>query len=59
MAVDTFGLIDGEILGGWGRVISMDKNRALGWHGTVRTEEAMSQVIGEMAALKMVPPPLA
>ncbi len=57
-AVDTFGLIDGEILGGWGRVISMDKNRALGWHGTVRTEEAIKQVMSEMAELKMVPPPL-
>jgi nucleoside-diphosphate-sugar epimerase len=55
-AMDTFGLIDGEILGSWGRVISMDKNHQLGWHGTVRTEEAIKQVISEMAELKMVPP---
>lgn len=58
-AMDTFGLIDGEILGGWGRVLSMDKNRRLGWHGTVNTEEAIKQVITEMADLKMVPPLLA
>ena len=55
-ATVTFGLIDGEILGGWGRVISMDRNRKLGWHGFVDTREAIKQVIGEMADLKMVPP---
>ncbi|EXJ68547.1 uncharacterized protein A1O5_08340 [Cladophialophora psammophila CBS 110553] len=58
-AMDTFGLIDGELLGGWGRVLSMDRNRKLGWHGFVSTKEAIKQVITEMADLKMVPPMLA
>ena len=58
-AADTFGLIDGEILGGWGRVYDMDKNHRLGWHGSVRTEEAIKQVFTEMADLKMVPRMLA
>ncbi|OAL40697.1 hypothetical protein AYO20_00433 [Fonsecaea nubica] len=58
-AMDTFGLIDGELLGGWGRVISMDRNRKLGWHGFVSTKEAIKQVLTEMASLKMVPPMLA
>jgi hypothetical protein len=55
-AVDTFGLIDGEILGGWQRVLSMDKNHKLGWHGSVDTKDAIRQVLGEMAGLKMIPP---
>ncbi|KIY02028.1 uncharacterized protein Z520_02166 [Fonsecaea multimorphosa CBS 102226] len=55
-SMDTFGLLDGEILSGWGRVISMDRNRKLGWHGFVSTEEAIKQVFTEMADLKMVPP---
>ena len=55
-AMDTFGLIDGEILGGWGRIVSMDRNRKLGWHGFVDTKEAIKQVINEMANLHMVPP---
>ena len=53
-AMDTFGLIDGEILGGWGRVLSMDRNRSLAWHGTVNTKDAIKQVIRKMAELKMV-----
>lgn len=55
-AVDTFGLIDGEILGGWGRVLSMDRNHELGWYGSVRTEEAIRVVIQDMVELGMVPP---
>ncbi|KAK4942605.1 hypothetical protein LTR10_017734 [Elasticomyces elasticus] len=55
-AVDTFGLLDAEVLGGWGRVMSMDKNRKLGWHGYVDTKDAIKQVIQEMADLHMVPP---
>lgn len=55
-ALDNFGLIDNEILGGWPRVISMDRSRKLGWHGYVDTKEAIRGVIDDMAALKMVPP---
>jgi hypothetical protein len=55
-AMETFGLLDGEMLGGWGRVLSMDLNHKLGWHGTVRTDEAIKAVIEEMAILNMVPP---
>lgn len=53
---DTFGLIDGEILGGWGRVLNMNKSRKLGWHGFVDTGESIGEVIEEMVQLKLVPP---
>ena len=55
-AKETFGLIDGEILGGWGRVVAMDRSRKLGWHGYADTKEAIKGVIDDMAKLKMVPP---
>ncbi|KAI1620680.1 hypothetical protein EDD37DRAFT_569297 [Exophiala viscosa] len=55
-SMDTFGLLDAEVLGGWGRVMSMNKNRQLGWHGFVDTKDAIKQVIIEMAELHMVPP---
>lgn len=55
-AMDTFGLLDAEILGSWGTVMSMDKNRKLGWHGFVDTKEAIKQVIHEMSKHHMVPP---
>jgi hypothetical protein len=53
---DTFNLLDAEILGSWGRVLNMNKNRKLGWHGFVDTNESMLNVIGEMAGLGLVPP---
>ena len=55
-AKETFGLIDGEISGSWGRVVAMDRSRKLGWHGYVDTKEAIKVVIDDMAKLKMVPP---
>lgn len=55
-AVETFGSIDAELLGGWGRVISMDRSRKLGWHGYVDTKEAIKGVINDMARLRMVAP---
>lgn len=55
-AQDTFGLIDGEILGGWGRVLNMNKSRKLGWNGFVDTVESTKEVIEEMAGMKLVPP---
>jgi hypothetical protein len=55
-ARDTFGLIDGEISGGWGRSVAMDRNRKLGWHGYVDTKEAIKSVINDLTHLKMVPP---
>ncbi|KIX07427.1 uncharacterized protein Z518_02080 [Rhinocladiella mackenziei CBS 650.93] len=56
-ALCTFGLIDGEVLGGWSRVISTDQNRKLGWHGFVDTKSgAVKQVIMEMADLRMALP---
>jgi hypothetical protein len=55
-AQDTFGLIDGEILGGWTRVLNMNKSRKLGWNGFVDTVEGTKEVIEEMAGMKLVPP---
>ncbi|OCK82028.1 hypothetical protein K432DRAFT_433754 [Lepidopterella palustris CBS 459.81] len=53
---DVFGLLDGEILGPWGRSISMNKSRKLGWHGFVDTDDGIFDAIQEMAAMKMLPP---
>lgn len=52
---ETFGTFDAEILGGWGRVESMDKSRKLGWNGFVDTKEGIRNAIEELAELKMVP----
>ena len=53
---DSFGLLDAELLGGWGRVLNMNKNRKLGWNGFVDTGESIEEVIREMVELKLVPP---
>ena len=55
-ALDTFGLLDGEISAPWPRSISMNLNRKLGWHGFVDTSEAIKAVFEEMARKHMVPP---
>ena len=55
-ARDVFGLLDAEVLGGWGRVVSMDRSRSLGWFGSVDTVGSMRQVIAEMAGKGLVPP---
>jgi len=52
---ECFGTLDAEILGGWGRIESMDKSRKLGWNGWVDTKEGIKDAIGKLAVLKMVP----
>lgn len=52
---ECWGTFDAEILGGWGRVESMDKSRRLGWNGWVDTKDAMKDAIAQLAALKMIP----
>jgi hypothetical protein len=51
----NFGLLDAEILTPWSRSINMNRSRKLGWNGFVDTNEAIKEVIGEMAELGMVP----
>ena len=55
-ARDVFGLLDAEVLGGWGRVVSMDRSRELGWFGTVDTGRSIKKVIEEMSKRGVVPP---
>jgi len=53
--MEVFATLDAEILGGWGRVQTMDKSKRLGWHGHVRTEEGIKDTVEKMVELKMVP----
>jgi hypothetical protein len=52
---DIFGSLDAEMLGSWSRTQTMDKAKALGWHGHVRTADGFKDTIQKMAGLKMVP----
>ncbi|TVY45409.1 Short chain dehydrogenase [Lachnellula subtilissima] len=52
---ECFATLDAEILGGWGRIESMDKSRRLGWSGWVDTKEGIRDAIEQLAELKMVP----
>jgi hypothetical protein len=53
---DIFGLLDGELLGPWGRSMSMEKSRKLGWNGVISSTDGLIKTFKEMADLKMVPP---
>lgn len=53
---ESFGLLDGEILGSWGRSMSMAKSRKLGWHGFVDSYDALIKTFEELSALKLIPP---
>jgi hypothetical protein len=52
---NVFATLDAEMLGGWARTQTMDKAKALGWHGHVRTADGFKDTIEKMAGLKMVP----
>lgn len=52
---NVFATLDAEMLGSWSRTQTMDKAKALGWHGHVRTADGFKDTIGKMAGLKMVP----
>lgn len=53
--MNVFATLDAEMLGGWSRTQTMDKAKALGWHGHVRTADGFKDTIEKMAELKMVP----
>ncbi len=55
--MEVFATLDAELLGGWGRVQTMDKSKKLGWHGHVQTDEGIRSTIEKMVELKMVPGP--
>jgi len=52
---ELFQTLDAELLGGWGRVQTMDKAKKLGWHGHVQTDEGLRDTVEKMVELKMVP----
>jgi len=52
---NVFSTLDAEMLGAWSRTQTMDKAKALGWHGHVRTADGFKDTIEKMAELKMVP----
>jgi hypothetical protein len=53
--MEVFATLDSELLGGWGRVQTMDKSKKLGWHGHVQTDEGIRDTVEKMVELKMVP----
>ncbi|KAH7083414.1 NAD dependent epimerase/dehydratase family protein-like protein [Paraphoma chrysanthemicola] len=50
-----FGFTDGSMLGST-LDLTMNKARKLGWHGFVDSNDAIKEVLGEFADLKMIPP---
>ena len=50
-----FGFTDGSLLGAT-LDLTMNKARKMGWHGFVDSNDAIKEVLGEFADLKMVPP---
>ncbi|KAM0249167.1 hypothetical protein ACHAQJ_009174 [Trichoderma viride] len=53
---DIFGLLDAEILGPWGRSLSMTKSRKQGWNGFIDSHDSLIKTFEELADLKMLPP---
>ena len=56
LLTDIFRTLDAEMLGGWGRVESMDKAKGYGWHGHVHTPDGIKDAFVRMAELRMIPP---
>jgi hypothetical protein len=50
-----FGFTDGSLLGAT-LDLTMNKARKMGWHGFVDSNDAIKEVLGEFAELKMIPP---
>ncbi|KAH7346027.1 NAD dependent epimerase/dehydratase family protein-like protein [Pyrenochaeta sp. MPI-SDFR-AT-0127] len=50
-----FGFTDGSLLGTT-LDLTMNKARKMGWHGFVDSNDAIKEVLGEFADLKMIPP---
>jgi hypothetical protein len=50
-----FGFTDGSLLGST-LDLTMNKARKMGWHGFVDSNDAIKEVLGEFADLKMIPP---
>jgi len=50
-----FGFADGSLLGA-PLDLTMNKARKMGWHGFVDSNDAIREVLGEFAELKMIPP---
>jgi hypothetical protein len=50
-----FGFTDGSLLGST-LDLTMNKARKMGWHGFVDSNDAIREVLGEFADLKMIPP---
>ncbi|KAJ4349229.1 hypothetical protein N0V95_004765 [Ascochyta clinopodiicola] len=50
-----FGFTDGSLMGS-SLDLTMNKARKMGWHGFVDSNDAIREVLGEFAGLKMLPP---
>lgn len=50
-----FGFTDGSLMGS-GLDLTMNKARKMGWHGFVDSNDAIKEVLGDFADLKMIPP---
>ncbi|KAF9694408.1 hypothetical protein EKO04_007690 [Ascochyta lentis] len=50
-----FGFTDGSLMGS-SLDLTMNKARKMGWHGFVDSNDAIKEVLGEFADLKMLPP---
>lgn len=55
MLAEVWGTLDAEVLGGWGRVMTMDKAKKLGWVGHVQTDEGIRETVELMVGMKMLP----
>ena len=51
-----FAFLDRTLCRGSALMLSMDKSRALGWHGFVSTIESLRVTMDEFVGLKMIPP---
>ena len=49
-----FGFTDGGLMGS-SLDLTMNKARKMGWHGFVDSNDAIREVLGEFADLKMIP----
>lgn len=53
--MEVFATLDAEVLGGWGRVQTMDKAKKIGWLGHVATEDGIKDTVERMVELEIVP----
>ncbi|PON27728.1 hypothetical protein TGAM01_v203495 [Trichoderma gamsii] len=53
---EIFSLLDIDVLGCWGRSLSMNRSRKQGWNGYIDSCDSFIRTFEELSALKMIPP---